>query len=98
MLREAYPNTKARCYFDEIHLFVYPSYSLLQTCWLCYPARSNVAKLAADIAAADNQPLSQRIYALQRFMNTVAPLLLTTYHLLFTTMRGTPDPIRKPGG
>ncbi|WP_350312637.1 helix-turn-helix domain-containing protein [Dickeya fangzhongdai] len=47
-----------------------------------HKAGPNVAKLAADIAVADSQPLSQRIYAPQGFMNTVDPLLLRAEHLI----------------
>ncbi|WP_192457386.1 GlxA family transcriptional regulator [Musicola keenii] len=45
-------------------------------------AGPDIAKLAADIAVADSQPLSQRIYAPQGFMNTVDPLLLRAEHLI----------------
>ncbi|ADM99711.1 GlxA family transcriptional regulator [Dickeya dadantii] len=45
-------------------------------------AGPDIAKLAADIAVADSQPLSQRIYAPQGFMNTVNPLLLRAEHLI----------------
>ncbi|MEQ9873243.1 helix-turn-helix domain-containing protein [Pectobacterium brasiliense] len=41
-----------------------------------------IAKLAADIAVADSQPLSQRIYAPQGFINTVHPLLLRAEQLI----------------
>ncbi|MCL6385730.1 helix-turn-helix domain-containing protein [Pectobacterium carotovorum subsp. carotovorum] len=41
-----------------------------------------LAKLAADIAVADSQPLSQRIYAPQGFINTVHPLLLRAEQLI----------------
>lgn len=47
-----------------------------------HQAGPNIARMAADIAVADSQPLSQRIYAPQGFMNTVDPLLLRAEHLV----------------
>lgn len=42
----------------------------------------DIARLAADMAVADSQPISQRTYAPQGFVNTRHPLLLRAEHII----------------
>lgn len=45
-------------------------------------AGNALAKLAADMAVADSQPLSQHIYAPRGFVNTIHPLLIRAEQLI----------------